>query len=100
VLTKDRGQIALAVDRTAVNQMELIVLVQARAIRGPRRRNEIGNARTVACVEPHIAEPRASRISLAHGESRAGEQARVVGDVVPLNEAREEVVRERAIAAH
>ena len=82
--------------RCAVDLPQLIVLLEAGGVGRRVRRDERGDAcapsRASSCRSPHHARP---ALRLRSDEPRAREQARVVGDLVSLDVAREEIARER-----
>src|SRR5206468_2656786 len=80
--------------------LELVVLIDARSVQRPSRRDERRHADAGARFEAHVAHPGTSRTAAAYGEAGAREQLRIVGDLAAENVPRKELVRPRAIAAH
>ena len=88
------------VDPLAVDLLQLVVLVEAGGVDRPGRRDRAW--RRASRRATRAADRRARRgpeLRLRSDEPGARQQARVVGDLVALDVAGEEVARERAVAA-
>ena len=93
------GRVVLRSDRTTIDFGHLIVLFESGCVDRPRRRDDGCDARAVARLVFHVAQPPPAGISPAKSHSCAAEQPFVVRHVASLDVLREELAREGAIAA-
>src|SRR5262249_7111169 len=96
VSPENRREVMVAADPLAVDLLELVVLIDAGGVERPGGGDQHREARRPAArLHVHVAEPGASGAALANGESGARKQPAVVGEVVSLDVAAEELAGER-----